>query len=218
MTALPQALTRRTRRRVVRVQRHELVRLARPRSEASKSDEWGTPRRPWGWVLALYRPQADIAASAENHLLPLYFTKKQNALKQDWSFGGDVERTFTNCPFSTGNKLAFTSRGRWHVLQRKLATSTHLLPHDTKDSYWHQTVELPEGRCLGVEKAWWSIGVVTRTHFRHLVVEKLELKGSFAFLGPHGTRSTARFSVVLVTFAQPGALLPLVQAPALLPP
>lgn len=217
MTALPQAPRRRA-----------LTQRVVSRSEESRSDEWRTPPWLFGWASHRYGGYGvDVAASKHNTQCEHFITKSENAIEQRWDdYATDFDESdetnwsaWCNSPFSTGNKLAFTERGRWHVREGHLRLSTHLLPHDTKDGYWRDAVMRPEGRLLGAELEMNPFGPIWRWHFKSLVVEKVEVARSVAFAESRGgTRSTARFSVVLVTFARPGVLPALVQAPAHLSP
>jgi len=48
-------------------------------------DEWRTPPWIFGWCARRFPFSIDLAASAKNALLPLYFTREMDALSIDWS-------------------------------------------------------------------------------------------------------------------------------------
>lgn len=48
-------------------------------------DSWQTPPEIFAALDRDFRFVADVAASAQNHLLPVYFTEKDDALAQDWA-------------------------------------------------------------------------------------------------------------------------------------
>jgi hypothetical protein len=189
------------------------------RSEISLSDELETPDPLFQWAERRYgRYDIDVAAGRWNHKKPRFITKRENALVQRWDQFGAVDgvpndSSWCNSPFSRGNKGAFAARGRLHVIERWLKLATHLLPHDTKDRYWLEHIERPELGRYFVEKEYNPFGTIWRTTFRHLVIEKVETAMSWSFRERHaGKLPSARFSVVLVTFAQPGVLPAIVQA------
>ena len=62
---------------------------------SSATDEWPTPRDFYAKLNRRYRFTLDPCATAENALCPLYFTKEQDGLAQDWG----THRVFCNPPF-----------------------------------------------------------------------------------------------------------------------
>ena len=55
-----------------------------PTLMTSNRDDWGTPRALFRELDSVFHFQLDAAASEVNALCPLFFTKEQNALRQDW--------------------------------------------------------------------------------------------------------------------------------------
>ena len=62
----------------------------------SKSDEWTTPRRLFAALDRRFQFTLDPAATAENALLPAFFTKESDGLAQTWK----DHRVFVNPPYS----------------------------------------------------------------------------------------------------------------------
>lgn len=52
---------------------------------SSKTPEWATPQKFFDALDAEFRFTLDAAASAENHKCARYFTKEDDALKQEWT-------------------------------------------------------------------------------------------------------------------------------------
>lgn len=53
----------------------------------SDSEEWGTPQELFNRLNQEFNFTLDICASKENAKCPKYYTKEEDALKQEW--GGD---------------------------------------------------------------------------------------------------------------------------------
>ena len=66
---------------------------------SSQSENWGTPPELFRALDEVYDFQLDAAASAANHLCPTYFSKKDNALKMEWSA---YRRVWLNPPYGRG--------------------------------------------------------------------------------------------------------------------
>src|SRR5262249_22811371 len=66
------------------------------------SEEWPTPRDFFGNLNRRYRFTLDPCATPENATCPLYFTKEQDGLAQDWG----THRVFCNPPFGRTGKWA----------------------------------------------------------------------------------------------------------------
>lgn len=176
------------------------------RSEISLSDDWATEKWLFRYLDEIYGPfNLDVAAAPWNAKCPRFFTKRDNALVQQWSPG----RNFCNSPYSTGMKEAFTWRGRLFVEDRKSQLNCHVLPHDTADGYWARCVEAQSGKFLGITKHRSQLGTVTQTCFEGLTVEKTEIDGRLRFRHKSGATGTARHSSAVVVFARPGLLEPL---------
>lgn len=188
-------------------------RRAQPKTLLSKSDEWKTEAKLYGYANRRYGPfLQDVAAAAWNHQCTRYLTKEDNALHHRWA-----RRSWCNCPYSRGNKGRFCRHARRQALAGEIDLTCMLLPHDTSDGYWRDFVEAPAGRLLRVTKEITAVGTVIQTQWSQLTVEKTELYGRCRYEHNDGSKScrpgTARHSSALVVFARPGVLRPLVQAP-----
>ncbi len=113
-------------------------------SEASRSDEWGTPLKVFQALHEEFDFQVDLAASAENHLLPLYWDREDDALDpaalwaHHWGCHLPVERAWLNPPYSkAGGPIE-----RWMKKAHIQARDNHMLivcliPGHTADG-WYQ--------------------------------------------------------------------------------
>ncbi|MDU5780278.1 MAG: phage N-6-adenine-methyltransferase [Pantoea sp.] len=63
-------------------------------------DLWQTPLEVFAALNRDFRFVADVAASEHNHLLPVYFTEKDDALAQDWAGRLPLGITWCNPPYS----------------------------------------------------------------------------------------------------------------------
>jgi site-specific DNA-methyltransferase (adenine-specific) len=73
-----------------------------PALYSSVSDEWPTPRDFFAKLNRRYRFTLDPCATPDNAKCPLYFTKEQDGLAQDWG----THRVFCNPPFGRVGKWA----------------------------------------------------------------------------------------------------------------
>lgn len=83
--------------------------MARPQDTSTTPlearDEWRTPPWIFGWCARRFPFSIDLAASAKNALLPLYFTREMDALSIDWTdfalSQGVAPVGFMNPPYSS---------------------------------------------------------------------------------------------------------------------
>ena len=77
------------------------------RSKSSKSDEWWTPHDLYWELCDKYNfyPEIDVAATEANSLCRYFFTKKDNALKQDWIKGKKKRKCWNNPPAKEQGKF-----------------------------------------------------------------------------------------------------------------
>lgn len=100
----------------------------------SNRDDWRTPSALYETLDQTFHFKLDAAASDQNHKAPIWFTKEQDALKQNWNVGGSV---FCNPPY--GKQI-----GKWvekaHNEARKGATIVMLLPARTETKWFHKHI------------------------------------------------------------------------------
>jgi site-specific DNA-methyltransferase (adenine-specific) len=69
--------------------------MHRPIQFSSNTDEWPTPRWFFKKLNRRFQFTLDAAATADNALCPLFFTRAQDGLQQDWK----DHRVFLNPPY-----------------------------------------------------------------------------------------------------------------------
>jgi phage N-6-adenine-methyltransferase len=62
---------------------------------SSATDEWSTPQAIFAQLDRRYRFTLDPCATSDNAKCPIYFTREQDGLKQDWG----THRVFCNPPY-----------------------------------------------------------------------------------------------------------------------
>lgn len=106
-------------------------------------DLWQTPAYLFNWYNKQYNFTHDIAASHTNHLCPEYFTKEDDALKQEWG-----KCNFLNPPYSDITPWVTKAIQEQH----KGNTTVMLIPADTSVAWfklaWDNAfkIELISGR------------------------------------------------------------------------
>lgn len=111
---------------------------------SSKSEEWETPQKLFNELDGEFNFILDPCATKDNHKCPMYFTKKENGLKQDW---GEYLSVFMNPPYGKNiglwvKKAYETALGGFRVVC--------LLPART-DTKWFHAYCLPDSHD-GVKK------------------------------------------------------------------
>ena len=96
----------------------------------SARDDWRTPRYLFDRLHAEFDFTIDAAASAENAMLPRYWDKQQDALRQNW----DGERVWCNPPYGDIQR-AFIIKAH-----RSKALSVLLIPARTDTLIWHSCI------------------------------------------------------------------------------
>ena len=87
-----------------------------------------TPKSIWAELIKEFKFTIDMCASDENHLLPRYYTEKQNCLKQDW----EGEIAYIHPMFDT--KIGKFVEKAYNT---KNFTGVFLLPASTHTKYFH---------------------------------------------------------------------------------
>lgn len=89
-----------------------------------------TPPDIWEALRGEFQFSVDVCASHDNHLLPRYYTKETDGLKQDWT--GEV----VYC-----HPLFDSHIGRWvEKAYHSKATTVMLLPAGTHTKYFHEYI------------------------------------------------------------------------------
>lgn len=115
---------------------------------SSVSDEWSTPRGLFRW-LQIHRkwsPDVDAAASVENHVCDVFYTKERSALTHSWK---KHSRVWINPPYSLSKEFVYKAVEEYykHDLDVYL-----LLAARTGRDYWEQifinarVIEFIQGR------------------------------------------------------------------------
>lgn len=99
----------------------------------SNSEEWGTPQGLFNRLNKEFNFTLDICASKENAKCPKYYTKEEDALKQEW--GGVI---WMNPPY--GRKIGIWVKKAKEAARQEKATVVCLLPARTDTAWWHDYV------------------------------------------------------------------------------
>ena len=101
---------------------------------SSKSDNWATPQDFYDELNKRFNFELDPCADAENHKCPIYYTKEQDGLQQDWG----RYRTYVNPPY--GREI-----GKW--VEKAYETNKEhgnlivmLLPARTDTRWFHNFI------------------------------------------------------------------------------
>ena len=103
---------------------------------SSKSDEWSTPQATFDALHDEFDFQIDLAASADNHKLPEFFSLTCSALDQAWH--RDFRRGWLNPPYSRGLCAKFIDKAA-EERQRGFLT-VMLLPARTDTKAFHLNI------------------------------------------------------------------------------
>lgn len=99
----------------------------------SNSEEWGTPQELFNRLNKEFNFTLDICASKENTKCPKYYTKEEDALKQEW--GGVI---WMNPPY--GRQIGNWVKKAKEIARQGKATVVCLLPARTDTAWWHDYV------------------------------------------------------------------------------
>lgn len=180
------------------------------KGEASTSDEWTTDSDLVVAIKAEYGPIVlDVAATAANALAPLFITKEQDALKQDWNAlcadaGPGV--IFDNPPWSKPNKPTFLTHALATARRPNGRTVVNVIPANMRDRWFHQLVlkRLNGARAVAAELGgrWPALLLKGRD------IELWLLEGQAVFgspLNPKGNGTPGGVAVVVFLGAAPSA-------------
>lgn len=99
----------------------------------SNSEEWGTPQELFNRLNKEFNFTLDICASKENAKCPKYYTKEEDALKQEWE--GVI---WMNPPY--GRKIGIWVKKAKEAATQGKATVVCLPPARTDTAWWHDYV------------------------------------------------------------------------------
>lgn len=99
----------------------------------SNSEEWGTPKGLFDRLNKEFNFTLDICASKENAKCTKYYTKEEDALKQEW--GGVI---WMNPPY--GRRIGNWVKKAKETARQGKATVVCLLPARTDTAWWHDYV------------------------------------------------------------------------------
>jgi hypothetical protein len=165
-------------------------------SKASNSNEWATGAKLFAKLDERYRFNVDAAAAPWNAKCPVYWTKRDNALKRTW-YG----RVFLNPPYSRGNLARFMAKARAEVLSRRAELVGCLVPGHTAEAWYHDHVEAPHGELVCAEHHVDELGATTILDWSGgLMVSITRLRGRQKFRERSGKTGSARFPSIFVVF------------------
>lgn len=98
------------------------------------SDEFGTPDWLFQQLDQEFKFTIDAAATKENTKLPRFWTKEDNALKQNW----DYERVFCNPPYSRGNVELFFRYALYETRGKDCSVAVLIIPTYTEREWYHK--------------------------------------------------------------------------------
>lgn len=164
-------------------------------TEVSIRNSWRTPRWLFEFFHARYRFSADVAASADNALLPRFFTEQENALNGFW---GDVGGTvWCNPPYD--NIEAWV----WGAEQSALVKTgtVMLVPADPGVNWFEESLET-------ANKIMWITGA--RVPFVHPVTGisiNYNMKGSVLIEWQPGVRQAIETEYIPLSYIEKQAKL-----------
>lgn len=103
---------------------------------SSKDDEYETPPELVKYLCEKYNihPKIDVAADEKNKKFEKYFTKKQDALLQEWR-----ETVWCNHPHSKHKEFVQKAYEQW---RKHNITILMIIPSNTgRTKYWHKWIE-----------------------------------------------------------------------------
>lgn len=102
-------------------------------ADGKSSDSYGTPSWLFDYLNDEYDFACDAAASDENHLCEMYYTKENDAINKNWSESGGA--IFVNPPFSNGEKEKFLAKAYQELVDSDV-TSVFVIPADPSNKCW----------------------------------------------------------------------------------
>jgi phage N-6-adenine-methyltransferase len=96
------------------------------------NDNWTTPKWLFNYLDRRFDFKLDAAASAENHLVPFFYTEESNGLDSPWSSDG---WTFCNPPYSNVAEWVRKAAKELTLHNRR---SLLLVPVRSDQAWWHE--------------------------------------------------------------------------------
>lgn len=167
--------------------------LTRDAMFSSETDEWATPQKFFDQLSKKHDFQLDPCATQENAKCPIFFTKEQDGLKQDWSVGQGV--VWVNPPYGQPELVCKKDCTKKKCAKR----GTHCLVYVPGIRDWVAKAVKCQSRGRGVvmllpsrtDTVWW-----------HSYVESFATKYTFqkGRLKFGGAKNSAPFPSVVVEF------------------
>lgn len=113
------------------------------RKRSIDTNGWRTPKPLFKWLSKKWVIVADVAASAENNLCEIYFTKQENALFISWSNELDVEKSpfvffaFCNPPYERDQLKDWLEKA---YIEMNMGLGVIMLLPYTGQLYWKELV------------------------------------------------------------------------------
>lgn len=98
----------------------------------SSTEEWETPDKLFNELDQEFNFDIDVAASPTNTKCKKYYTKKDNALKQDWN--GSV---WLNPPYAAKSLSSFVKKMLHELSMSRAKVVVMLAPVKTDQEWWH---------------------------------------------------------------------------------
>ena len=101
---------------------------------SSKTDNWATPQDFYNKLDKRFNFELDPCADEENHKCPLYYTKEEDGLKQDWG----QYRTYVNPPY--GREISKWVEKAYKTNKEHGNLIVMLLPARTDTRWFHNFI------------------------------------------------------------------------------
>jgi phage N-6-adenine-methyltransferase len=177
--------------------------MKRFKESPAPHSEWSTELKWFRAFSEKYGPfDLDAAAAKWNAKCDLFFSKRQNALKQQW-YG----RVWLNAPYNpSGTIEKFIGYARTQALFNGVVKLVGcLLPHYTGDGWWRRHIASSEGlgKLLGVSYYEDHCGACYVRRYERLEIAVHEIPTRVRHMSKEGQRDSARYSSAFVVFKRP---------------
>lgn len=107
-------------------------------ASSRERDDWETPTALFRAEHEFYRFTIDVAANASNRLVPRYFDRERDGLRQNWR----GERVWLHPPHGDAGEWA--AKADWEAYRGTLVVA--LMPARTETLWWRDFVLMTQGR------------------------------------------------------------------------